>query len=303
MQSRPRSDPSFEDAQRSHFTEADTQQFRWTTSAPGIAETEDELLAPVIPELRSPCLEMGCGEGNNLVRLAPSLRLFGIDMFPRKLHFASSQVPAARLAAADATKLPFADASFASVFIRDLLHHVPEPERALHEAVRVLEPGGRLCLLEPNGRNPLIRLQTHLVPAEVGARESGFASLRAMLQSEPLEDLAIEAHQPFALRRMVLHYRLGLPMLGERAITAKPLAWLERGARRPAAPFDVDLRRRHRAQARLTATRPQVFTGFRKLPMIVWYASHGVQHCGQSYFQISRCTRFASSECQITPRS
>jgi SAM-dependent methyltransferase len=228
MPGSPRSDSRFRDAQRSHFSEADADQFRWTTRAPGIAESEDELLAHVMPLLRSPCLEMGCGEGNNLIRLAPSLRCVGIDMFPRKLHFAAQELPETRFAAADATKLPFPDATFPSVFIRDLLHHVPEPDRALRETVRVLQPGGQLCLLEPNGRNPLIRLQTHLVAAEIGARESGFASLRAMLEREPLEGLTIEAQQPFALRRMVLHYRLGLPVLGNHALTARPLAWLER---------------------------------------------------------------------------
>ena len=229
MQSSSRSNPRFSEAQRSHFTEADTEQFRWTTRALGIAESEDELLAHVIPLLRSPCLEMGCGEGNNLIRLTPSLRCVGIDMFPRKLHFASIELPQTRFAAADATKLPFADDTFPSIFIRDLLHHVPEPHRALNEAVRVLQPGGQLCLLEPNGMNPLIRLQTHLVPAEVGARESGFAHIRTMLEGEPLEELDIQAQQPFALRRLVLHYRLGLPVLGKSAITARPLKWLERG--------------------------------------------------------------------------
>lgn len=222
-----RSEQGFSDAQRSHFTEADTDQFRWTTRAPGIAESEDDLLAHVVPLLRSPCLEMGCGEGNNLVRLVPTLRCVGIDMFPRKLHFASIELPDAYFAAADATKLPFPDGTFPSVFIRDLLHHVPEPDRALKEAIRVLEPGGQLCLLEPNGMNPLIRLQTHLVAAEIGARDSGFKQIRAMLESEPLDGLDIQAQQPFALRRMVLHYRLGLPVLGNNAITAKPLAWLE----------------------------------------------------------------------------
>ena len=42
-----RSAPEFTDAQRSHFTKADKAQYRWTTSAPGIAEAEDALLEPV----------------------------------------------------------------------------------------------------------------------------------------------------------------------------------------------------------------------------------------------------------------
>jgi len=223
-----RTTDDFRDAQRAHFLEADVAQYRWTTSAPGIAESEDELLAPVAAQLRSPCLEIGCGEGNNLARLAGGLACTGVDLFPRKLAFASREHPGARFAAADATRLPFRDASFASVFVRDLLHHVPEPARAVAEAVRVLAPGGRLCVLEPNGRNPLIRLQTHLVPAEVGARESGFAAIRALLEPEPLDALELAASQPLALRRLLFHYRFGLPALAKSAAIAAAARGLER---------------------------------------------------------------------------
>jgi len=95
--------------------------------------------------------------------------------------------------------------------------------------VRVLEAGGRLCLLEPNGRNPLIRLQTHLVAAEVGARDSGFESIRSMLEALPLDELNIEPRQPLALRRLVLHYRLGLPALGRLEPSATLLRGFEAG--------------------------------------------------------------------------
>jgi len=226
---RDRSSPDFAQAQQSHFLAADEAQFRWTTSAPGIAESEDELLAPVAALLRSPCLELGCGEGNNLARLSKPLRCFGIDRFVRKLQFARAEIPGTDFAGADATRLPFRDGAFASVFIRDLLHHLSEPEAALAEAVRVLEAGGRLCLLEPNGRNPLIRLQTHLVAAEVGARDSGFESIRSMLEALPLDELNIEPRQPLALRRLVLHYRLGLPALGRLEPSATLLRGFEAG--------------------------------------------------------------------------
>lgn len=52
-------------------------------------------------------------------------------------------------AAADAQALPFADRSFANIVAVDVLHHIERPRRFLAEAQRVLEPGGRLILLEP----------------------------------------------------------------------------------------------------------------------------------------------------------
>jgi ubiquinone/menaquinone biosynthesis C-methylase UbiE len=216
--------------QRRYFEEADPERFHWTTSAPGFVETEDELLAPFLGVVDGPCLEIGCGEGNNLVRLARRARCVGSDLFVEKLRFAAGVVPGACFAAGDAAALPFRDASFRTVFVRDLLHHVPEPARVLAEAVRVLAPGGRLCILEPNGRNPLVRLQTHLVAAEAGARDSGVARLDALLSGLPLTRVTVRTLQPLPLRRMVLHYRFGLPVLGRISTTRRALAVLERMA-------------------------------------------------------------------------
>jgi ubiquinone/menaquinone biosynthesis C-methylase UbiE len=49
-----------------------------------------------------------------------------------------------------ADQLPFASASFDLVTCQTLLIHVPEPGRVLAEMQRVLAPGGRLLLSEPN---------------------------------------------------------------------------------------------------------------------------------------------------------
>jgi len=51
--------------------------------------------------------------------------------------------------AADAQALPFADASLANVVGVDILHHIERPLRFLREASRILQPDGRLVLMEP----------------------------------------------------------------------------------------------------------------------------------------------------------
>lgn len=204
----------FAEVQRDYFEEAEVERYRWITTAKGFAETEDALLEPLAERLESPCLEIGCGEGNNLLRFAAGRRCTGVDLFPKKLRFAAGELPGCGFAAADGARLPFSNGSFRSVFVRDLLHHVPEPRAVLDEVGRVLAPGGVLCLLEPNGRNPLIWLQTRIVPAEAGARDFSPETVRAMLDGLPFEELELELRQPMPLRRAVLHYERGLPGLG-----------------------------------------------------------------------------------------
>jgi SAM-dependent methyltransferase len=215
------------DLQREYFEEAETERFHWTTRAPGFAETEDELLAPLLPGLEAPLLEIGCGEGNNLLRLASVGACTGIDLYPNKLRFAARELPDTRFAAAEASRLPFADASFRAIFIRDLLHHLQDPAEVLREAARVLQPGGRLCLLEPNGRNPLIWLQTRMVAAEAGARDFSPDRVAGFLAGLPFDDVHVEPRQPLPLRRAILHYEKGLPALGGNVITRSLLAGSE----------------------------------------------------------------------------
>jgi SAM-dependent methyltransferase len=214
--------------QRRYFEEADAAHFRWTTApGEGIADTEDALLGPFLPALEGPCLEIGCGEGGNLVRLARRASCVGVDLFPEKLRFAARALPATRFAAADAGALPFHDGAFRTVFVRDLLHHVPVPDVALAEAIRVLAPGGRFHLLEPNGRNPLVGLHARLIPAEAAARRSAPAPLAAQLARLPLRDVRVSTAQPLPLRRLVLHYRFGLPALARLWPARHGLAALE----------------------------------------------------------------------------
>jgi SAM-dependent methyltransferase len=224
-----RSPRSFSELQRDYFDVSDKARLDWTTQAPGIAETEDELLAPLLERIESPCLEIGCGEGNNLVRLSRRVRCVGVDLYRTKLRLAADELAHVPLGVADATALPFAAAAFRSVFIRDLLHHVSEPALVLAEAVRVLAPGGRLCVLEPNGGNPIVRLQTWLIPAEAGARHSNPGHIGRLLAGLPVRELEIATSQPLPLRRMLLHYRLGLPALGRMGPIRRFITALEGG--------------------------------------------------------------------------
>ena len=227
--------------QRAHFAEADADHFAWQTSGPGFAEREGAFVRELLAGTDRPLLEIGCGEGANLLHLGAErdaggpvggVRRIGIDAFARKLAFAARHVPSARFACADAGRLPFRDGAFATVLIRDLLHHLPEPRTTIAEACRVLRPGGTFVLVEPNARNPLIRLQMTLVPAERGAARSDEAWLRALLDGQPLERLALRPAAALPLDRVVLHHRFGSPRLGNSPAVLGALAAVERLAAR-----------------------------------------------------------------------
>lgn len=84
-----------------------------------------------------PILEIGGGSGN--------LR----DALPDAVSLDIQWTPWLDIVA-DAHDLPFADGSFANVVMLDVFHHLSYPSRFLKEALRVLKPGGRLVMIEPN---------------------------------------------------------------------------------------------------------------------------------------------------------
>jgi SAM-dependent methyltransferase len=228
----PPSTSAFQALQDAHFEAADEAHFHWTTTDPAFAPVEDALLTPWLGTLPFPCLEVGCGEGTNLARLAPRGAPFAVDRSPRRAAFATRAVPGARVAAADALHLPFRNGAFRGVLVRDLLHHLDVPAAALAEVARVLAPGGTLVLLEPNARNPFLQLMAALIPAERGLRRFSPTYVRGLLGGQPFTDVRIEAAAGVPLRRLVLHYRFGIPALGRIRATARALAAVERTGER-----------------------------------------------------------------------
>jgi ubiquinone/menaquinone biosynthesis C-methylase UbiE len=100
-------------------------------------------------------LEVGSGGGFNaetFLRRFPNWRLTATDYDPEMVDLARRRL--ARfgdrvvLGRADATALPYADASFDLVLSIGVLHHVGAWEKALIEAARVLRPGGALLAVD-----------------------------------------------------------------------------------------------------------------------------------------------------------
>ncbi|MCU1346150.1 MAG: Methyltransferase type 11 [Acidimicrobiia bacterium] len=100
------------------------------------------------------CLDAGYGTGATGSWLGERATLVGADLEPQALTLAATMHPETRLAAADVTRLPFRDNSFDSVLCVTVLCHrsIPDPVDAAAELLRVLRPGGVICLMEPGVR-------------------------------------------------------------------------------------------------------------------------------------------------------
>jgi ubiquinone/menaquinone biosynthesis C-methylase UbiE len=128
-----------------------TAQAAWRASCARLA---DELTV-IDPQL---VVDLGCGPGVStfeLARLLPRARLVGLDIAPRMLRQARRRAPRQlRLdwLRADAARLPFPDASVAACTGHSFLYLVHDRTSVLREIRRVLRPGGRLVLMEPNAR-------------------------------------------------------------------------------------------------------------------------------------------------------
>lgn len=100
----------------------------------------------------STLLELGGGQSGLTALLYPRARVINLEI---DLRYARSPCNLRRRAAfvnGSAEQLPFRDQSQDAVTFLDVLEHVPEDEKAISEALRVLRPGGDLLLSAPNER-------------------------------------------------------------------------------------------------------------------------------------------------------
>jgi len=91
-------------------------------------------------------LDVATGPGYVAERAAArGASVVGIDLAEGMLELARQRLDGVELLRADAEELPFDDTSFDAVTGGFVINHLPDPQRALAEAARVLVSGGQLA--------------------------------------------------------------------------------------------------------------------------------------------------------------
>lgn len=134
---------------------------RWSeqTRSPALGRrTAERFASSLLPHLKPGMrvLDCGCGPGSITLGLAAAVapaETIGVDRSARAIELANtlakeSGVANATFREADVHALPFESEAFDAVFTHALLQHLPDPQRAVDEMVRVLKPGGVIALAD-----------------------------------------------------------------------------------------------------------------------------------------------------------
>jgi SAM-dependent methyltransferase len=125
-------------------------------------------------------LDLGCAAGAITHYLSGfDTQPVGIDFEPLAIEKARRLFPGLRFEVADATQLPFRDASFDKAVAADFVEHIEDDVflRMCHELGRVLVPGGRFAIYAPNPRHLIERMKDHDFvlaqnPTHIGLRDA-----------------------------------------------------------------------------------------------------------------------------------
>lgn len=137
--------------------------------------------------------DLGCGTGHAAEALAPFVRrVVAVDDSPAMLDAARrrlSRFDNVDLRGGALEALPVADGELDAAVAILVLHHLPEPEKALAEVARSLKPGGRLVIVDmtPHDREEYRQEMGHVwmgfAPDQLAGwlRPAGFGELRSRL--------------------------------------------------------------------------------------------------------------------------
>lgn len=147
---------------------------RFLRIAGGATQSAVEGMLSVILEPGLKILDAGCGTGRLgdwLQKMEPEIDLTLLDIAPNMLSEIVDHQ--AQTIEGSVTNLPFGDSTFDAVVCTWVLETLPQPDAGIAELIRVLKPGGTLCIAICFQAEQPVDLMTRLLMRRVKTRWEG----------------------------------------------------------------------------------------------------------------------------------
>lgn len=176
-------------------------------------------------------LDAGCGTGEDVAalaaRVAPDGRAIGVDASRAMVEEARRRAHGrlCEFLLGDLARLPLPDASVDGARCERVLQHLDDPARAAHELARVVRPGRRVVLAEPDwgtlvieGGDPVLAGEVALAAARTVRSPAVGRALRRLLVEAGLADVGVAARTLVLTDRDAAEQLLGLEHARGRAV-------------------------------------------------------------------------------------
>ena len=116
-----------------------------------------EIVRELIPATATNVLDLGCGPGDVMIRLAracPSLKITAVDGSLAMILLAQAAIEECGLSTTISAVqgyvpgLPLSVGQFDAVLSKDFLHHLPDPMSLWHEIRRLIKPDSFICVMD-----------------------------------------------------------------------------------------------------------------------------------------------------------
>ncbi len=120
-------------------------------------QTFVDIVRKLIPANAANVLDLGCGPGDVMIRLAracPSLKITAVDGSPAMIQLAQTAIEECGLSMTISALQGYVPGlllpvgHFDAVLSKDFLHHLPDPMELWHEIRRLIKPGSCICVMD-----------------------------------------------------------------------------------------------------------------------------------------------------------
>lgn len=143
-------------------------------------------------------IDYGCGSGGFIISTSPHCKeIIGVEISEKFVIEGNKAIKELGIENGSIVQImnnqtSFTNGYFDVLIMIDVIHHLESIESTLAEAIRVLKPGGKIIIFEPNKLNPLLALMCLLDRNEWGLLRLGTKNKYRKLFSQMMKITSIQ---------------------------------------------------------------------------------------------------------------